>query len=74
LNKKLIEHSGFTESGLLIWGAILGLSENRFSVVVFGRPTHDLIDKNLRSGNPVTGKYYMKAGSGTGCLFQENPT
>lgn len=56
LNESLIANGGFTESSLLIWGAIETITNGRFTVEIHNRPDHDLIDRELAKGNPLIAK------------------
>jgi hypothetical protein len=56
LNTRLAQNSGFTESGLIIWGSVKSITQKRFVVEVNNHPTHALIDAQLTKGNPVIAK------------------
>ena len=56
LNARLKEGSGYTDSGLIIWKAISKATDNRFTVVVDDRPSHEKLDRQLSQGNPVIAK------------------
>ncbi|WP_308988321.1 C39 family peptidase [Roseibacillus persicicus] len=56
LNDRLEENGGFTESSLLIWGAIERVTGGKFTVEIHNGPSHDLIDRELAQGNPVIAK------------------
>ncbi|MBK1791766.1 C39 family peptidase [Persicirhabdus sediminis] len=61
LNTQLIENDGFTKSALLIWKAISTISNGNLSVTVDDAPSHQLIDQELKRGNPVIAKvFYQK--------------
>lgn len=56
LNLRLSDEGGFTESGLLIWGAISSITDGKFRVKIEDEPTHGSIDRELTKGNPVIAK------------------
>jgi hypothetical protein len=60
LNRQLSEQGGFTQSGLLIWGAIPRVTKGKFQVRIEDQPTHESIDRQLAKGNPVIAKVLFK--------------
>ncbi len=56
LNTKLTDKNGFTESGLLIWGAVSKVAGWKYGIVVDDHPTHAKLDTQLAKGNPIIAK------------------
>ncbi len=50
LNQKLIEGSGYTERGWMIWGAVAPATDSFAEVVYCNEPTHRRIDECIQRG------------------------
>lgn len=62
LNTKLTGQNGFTESGLLVWGAVRKVAGRKHGIVVDDHPSHTELDAQLARGNPVIAKVRLDSG------------
>ena len=63
LNTFLTEREGYVGNGWIVWEKAAELSEGKFEKAYEDAPSFQLIDMNLRMGNPVIAK--LKAPEGT---------
>ena len=58
LNSQLTANNGFTDSGLLIWKGIETVTNEEFGIALNNALSHQLIDQQLKKGNPLIAKVF----------------
>jgi hypothetical protein len=53
LNTFLTRTGGFSRDGLISWSRVPSIAPSRLELAYNGGPSYELIDSNLRAGNPV---------------------
>ena len=56
LNEDLKKNKGYTKQGWLIWGKVSDITDGKFGVRIPGKPSHKIIDDQLKNGNDVLAK------------------
>lgn len=60
LNRFLLEHDGYTASGLVKWETIAEATNNKLAVDYKGQPSFEKIDTALNNGHPVLVKILIQ--------------
>lgn len=63
LNAQLVQASGYTDQGLLIWDCVETATEGHVRIRVARRPSHVDLDKALQAGHVPVVKFYLAGGA-----------
>ena len=63
LNAYLTAHNGYVGSGWLVWERVSGLTHGQVQKAYEDYPSYQLLDDNIRKGNPVIVRIHLRNGT-----------